>query len=152
QAILTDITKRKSAERDLENMHRTASSVLHNVGNVLNSINVSMSLITDVVARSRVGNLARAAELIQSHRHDLANFLVNDSKGKQLPEYLTQLAEFLNREQANLVKEVSEASQHVQHVKEIVTMQQSYAKAFGVTEKVSVVDLVEDALRLNAGA
>jgi PAS domain S-box-containing protein len=152
QAILTDITQRKSAERELENAHRSASSVLHNVGNVLNSINVSMSLISEVVSKSRVSNLARVAELIQNHRQNLADFLGNDPKGKQLPDYLTHLAEFLNQEQANLVKEVTEASQHVQHVKEIVTMQQSYAKAFGVTEKVSVVELVEDALRLNAGA
>ncbi len=31
-------------------------------------------------------------------------------------------------------------------------MQQSYAKLCGVTETVEVVDLVEDSLRLNAGA
>jgi PAS domain S-box-containing protein len=152
QGILTDITQRKRAERELENAHRTASSVLHNVGNVLNSINVSMSLVADVVSRSRLGNLARVSELIQSHRQDLANFLTNDPKGKQLPDYIASLAEFLNQEQANLVKEVSEAGKHVQHVKEIVTAQQSYTKSFGITEKVSVVELVEDALRLNAGA
>jgi PAS domain S-box-containing protein len=165
QGILTDITKHKLAERELEKVHRdlvdasrqagmaeVAVSVLHNVGNVLNSINVSMSLITEAASKSRISNLTRVAELMQSHREDLASFLTNDPKGKQLSDYIAQLAEFLNREQANLIKEVKGASKHLEHVKEIVKMQQSYAKVCGVTEKVNVVELIEDALRLNAGA
>jgi signal transduction histidine kinase len=70
----------------------------------------------------------------------------------QLPDYIAHLSEHLQREQAHLVKEVTESAKHIEHVKEIVTMQQNYARACGVTEKVSAVDLVEDALRLNAGA
>jgi PAS domain S-box-containing protein len=165
QGILTDITLRKSAERELENVHRAlvdasrqagmaevASSVLHNVGNVLNSINVSMSLITEAVTKSRVSNLARIADLIREHRENIGDFLVKDPKGSQLPEYICHLADFLNREQTNLVNEVNETRKHIEHVKEIVSMQQGFAKACGVTEKVSAVDLVEDALRLNSGA
>jgi len=42
--------------------------------------------------------------------------------------------------------------QHIEHIKEIVAMQQTYAKVSGVYESLAVVALVEDALRMNAAA
>ena len=41
---------------------------------------------------------------------------------------------------------------HIEHIKEIVAMQQSYAKVSGVYENLSVTELVEDALRMNTAA
>src|SRR5262249_20578134 len=43
-------------------------------------------------------------------------------------------------------------AKNVDHIKDIVSMQQSYAKVSGVTEIVKVTDLIEDALRMNASA
>jgi signal transduction histidine kinase len=43
-------------------------------------------------------------------------------------------------------------NKNVDHVKDIIAMQQSYAKVSGVTETVKVTDLVEDAVRMNASA
>ncbi len=61
-----DITERKHAERDLEALNRqlvdtsrqagmaeVATSVLHNVGNVLNSVNVSCSVISERLRKSQ---------------------------------------------------------------------------------------------------
>jgi C4-dicarboxylate-specific signal transduction histidine kinase len=41
---------------------------------------------------------------------------------------------------------------HIEHIKEIVAMQQSYAKVSGAYEILQVADLVEDALRINLTA
>jgi C4-dicarboxylate-specific signal transduction histidine kinase len=41
---------------------------------------------------------------------------------------------------------------NIEHIKDIVAMQQSYATVAGVTESIKASELVEDALRLNAGA
>jgi C4-dicarboxylate-specific signal transduction histidine kinase len=43
-------------------------------------------------------------------------------------------------------------SKNIEHIKEIVAMQQGYAKLVGVPERVAVASLVEDAVRMNAGA
>jgi C4-dicarboxylate-specific signal transduction histidine kinase len=42
--------------------------------------------------------------------------------------------------------------EHIEHIKQIVAMQQTYAKVFGVLEPVAPVSLVQDALRMNIAA
>jgi PAS domain S-box-containing protein len=161
----TDITDRKRAEEALKRsqgdllaasrlagMAEVATSVLHNVGNVLNSINISTSLISDRLQQSRLAGLDRVAALLQEHAQDLAQFLTGDPRGIQLPVYLSRLAEYSANEHATLLSELDSLKKNVQHIKDIITVQQSYAKVGGVAELVKVADLVGDALRLNAGA
>jgi len=133
-------------------MAEVATSVLHNVGNVLNSVNVSSTLVLDLLKKSRLNNLGRIADLIQQQGNQLGDFFTSDPRGQQLPEYLAKLAVHLETERAALVNEVELTRKNIEHIKDIVTMQQSYAKVSGVVEKVRATDLVEDALRMNAGA
>ena len=160
-----DITEFKKGETKLEEVHKrlletsrqagmaeVATSVLHNVGNVLNSINVSTTLVTDIIRKSKMSNLGRVAAILEEHQKDLAKFLASDPKGSQLPQYLARLAEHLGAEQATLLKEMDLTRKHIEHVKDIVMMQQAYAKVAGVAEKIKVTELVEDALRMNIGS
>jgi signal transduction histidine kinase len=164
-SIFRDITSRKQTEAELARMHQqllevsrqagmaeVATNVLHNVGNVLNSVNVSSSLISEKVRASKAGNLAKAVALLQAHENDLAAFLADNPKGRQLPGYLRSLADHLDAEQNETLKELKSLAANIDHIKEIIAMQQSYARVLGVVESLPVVDLVEDALRLNAGA
>jgi signal transduction histidine kinase len=89
---------------------------------------------------------------MHEHEHDLAHFLTSDPKGKQLPAYLTQLSEYLLASQEANVRELESLHVNIGHIKDIVTMQQSYAKVSGVKEIINVTDLVEDSLRMNVGA
>jgi signal transduction histidine kinase len=133
-------------------MAEVATSVLHNVGNVLNSVNVSATLLLDSAKRSNVSYLGKAVALLNEHIADLAPFLANDPKGRQLPGYLTRVSEELGKEQQRAITELESLRQNIEHIKEIVAMQQNYANVSGVVETVKVTDLVEDALRMNAGA
>lgn len=160
-----EISERKRMELEVERTHQelliasrqagmaeVATSVLHNVGNVLNSVNVSTSLVADRIRKSKVTNLARAAEMIDEHAPDLAQFLTADPKGRQLPQYFRGLAKHLDREQAGILIELDSLRKNVEHIKGIVVMQQNYAKVFGSTEPVKPAELVEDALRMHSGA
>jgi signal transduction histidine kinase len=133
-------------------MAEVATSVLHNVGNVLNSVNVSATLLLDGAKRSNVSYLGKAVALLNEHTADLAPFLADDPKGRQLPGYLTRVSEELAKEQRRTITELESLRQNIEHIKEIVAMQQNYANVSGVVETVKVTDLVEDALRMNAGA
>ncbi len=165
QGILLDITAIKEAEEKLSQVHKqlldasrqagmaeVATSVLHNVGNVLNSVNVSSSLIAEKMRDSKVANITKSITLIRAHENDLGNYFTNDPKGKLLPNYLANLAANLAQEQADILQEVSSLVSNIVHIKEIVSMQQSYAKASGVLESLQVTELVEDAIRMNNGA
>ncbi len=165
QGVHFDITQRKLAQARLDELNRelvdtsrragmaeVATSVLHNVGNVLNSVNVSSSLIAEKIRQSKIGNVARAMALFQVHAADLGNFLAHDPKGRQLPGYLVNLTSHLEQEQAEQRTEVETLIKNLNHIKEIVAMQQGYARISGVLELMPVNELVEDAIRLNTVA
>jgi signal transduction histidine kinase len=151
--------------RELEETHRQlldasrrggmaeiATNVLHNVGNVLNSVNVSAGLIVESVKKSRAAGLARVVLLLREHAHDLGTFITSDSKGKHVPAYLAQLSDYLAADQEAIVQELDSLRRNIEHIKEIVAMQQSYAKVGGVKEMVNAIGLVEDSLRMNSGS
>jgi PAS domain S-box-containing protein len=133
-------------------MAEIATNVLHNVGNVLNSVNVSASLVTDSVKKSRAAGLGKVVALLQKHQSDLGAFVATDQRGKHLPVYLAQLAEQLTVDQHTTLEELDALRGNIDHIKEIVAMQQSYAKLVGVPEVVSLASLIEDSLRMNTGA
>ncbi|MGA2176552.1 MAG: PAS domain-containing sensor histidine kinase [Verrucomicrobiota bacterium] len=163
--ISKDITAFKEAEVKVEQLHRQllqtsrqagmaeiATNVLHNVGNVLNSVNVSAALLLETTKKSKISFLGKVVELLDEHSADLGAFLATDPKGRQLPGYLGRLFEQLAGEQQRTIAELESLRQNIEHIKEIVAMQQAYARVAGVTEIVNVTDLVEDAVRMNAGA
>jgi signal transduction histidine kinase len=133
-------------------MAEVATSVLHNVGNALNSVNVSASLLTDHLKESKLGSLKKAVALLNEHTSNLAAFLTEDSKGKLLPGFLTKVVECLDFEQSSALNEFHELSKNIGHITEIVAMQQDYARTCGVVECVQITEVVEDALRMNSDA
>jgi len=132
-------------------MAEIATNVLHNVGNVLNSVNVSSGLIVERVKRSSTPGLARVVDLLGQHTHDLGHFITHDPRGKHVPAHLAQLSQHLTAEQGAIVNELDSLRRNVEHIKEIVAMQQNYAKVGGVKEMINVVELVEDGMCLNEG-
>jgi len=165
RGLLLDISGEKAAALELERLHRevartaraagmaeVATGVLHNVGNVLNSVGVSATLVVDALKESKLSNLRRAAALLQERRGDLAHFLVHDPKGRVLPDYLPTVAEQLLGERARMVQELTQLTRNIDHIKQIVAMQQNYATTAGVYERLDPTVIVEDALRMNAAA
>lgn len=127
-------------------MAEMASRVLHNVGNVLNSINVSASLISEKLHNSEMSGLIKISQLIKEHQQDMGRFITEDEQGKFLPEYLVLLSKFWQQEQGSLLREVNALVNHVHHIKNIIRMQQSFGGVIGVAEPVKVASLIDDAL------
>ncbi len=159
--IGTDIASRKAAEADREQLNKqlvstsrqagmaeVATGVLHNVGNVLNSVNVAASMAEAVVRRSKMPRLTQLAELVAARQENLTEFLSRDERGRELPRYLVQLAAHLSGEQRELSEELRTLTSHVGHIRDIVSMQQSISRVSGVTEEVRVGDVLDDALRM----
>jgi two-component system NtrC family sensor kinase len=136
----------------LAGMAEIATNVLHNVGNVLNSVNVSADLVSRKLRASKAQGLGKAMQLINQHPGDLGAFLTQDEKGKLLPGYLNQLVEAIALEQQGMADELAQLSKSVDHIKDIVATQQSYAGANNLMEPLYISELLDDALRMNAGA
>jgi len=131
-------------------MAEVAIGVLHNVGNVLNSVNVSSTLVRETLHNSEITTLSRVAGLLRDRAGDMDAFLTTDPKGRLVPGFVVQLADQLAKEHALLHAEHEHLARNVEHIKGIVAMQQTYARVSGVIEKVRLADLVGDALQMHA--
>ncbi|HEX4151244.1 MAG TPA: PAS domain-containing protein [Steroidobacteraceae bacterium] len=164
-AVIQDTTERKRRESELERVHRelvtasreagmaeVATNVLHNVGNILNSVNISANLVAERIKQSKAAGVSRLAALLTEHAGGVGRFLADDARGRRVPEYLTTLGDQLLADQREALSELALLRDNLEHIKDTVMMQQSYAKLCGVAETVEVAALVEDSLRLNAGA
>lgn len=136
----------------LAGMAEIATNVLHNVGNVLNSVNVSAELIGTRLRASKLKGLARCVDLMEAHAADLGEFLSHDSRGRLLPTYLRELARTLEEEHQAIAAELGALCSSVDHIKQVIATQQSYAGSPRMVESARVDELLDDALRINAGA
>jgi C4-dicarboxylate-specific signal transduction histidine kinase len=145
-----------AAQKDLMKASReagvaeVATGVLHNIGNVLNSVNVSNNIIQERLRGSKVLTLGKVRDLLQEHEADLPAFLTTDPKGKLVPGFIIKLANNLDHELSSLQEEHKQLTSNVEHIKEIVAMQQTYARVSGSREKLSIASLVDDALQINS--
>ena len=164
-SVMRDVTERRQAEEALRfsqqklletsrlaGMAEVATGVLHNVGNVLNSVNVSTGLVVEKLRRSKVSKLSKAAALLTARNGDLGNYLTHDPTGQKLPGYLTKLSQYLVEENTQLLGEVDLLARNIEHIKEVVAVQQSYAKVSGVFETLQAEHLVDDSIAMNIGA
>ncbi|HYL71090.1 MAG TPA: PAS domain-containing protein, partial [Candidatus Dormibacteraeota bacterium] len=160
-----DVTARVAAQRREDQLQQqlrdasrqagmadVATSVLHNVGNVLNSVNVSATLVADSLKRSRAAGLGKVVTLLEENRQNLGQFVSSDARGKVLPTYLAELSRQLSADNKHALEELSSLKGNIDHIKDIVSMQQRYAKLGGVAELIDLTHLVEESMRINANA
>jgi two-component system, NtrC family, sensor kinase len=165
EALRREIAERERAEHQLADAHaqllqtsrqagmaEVATGVLHNVGNVLNSVNVSATLVSERVRHSKAENLLKASMLLREHSQHLEEFFAKDPRAKLLLDYLPDLGTHLNDERAEMLAELELLTKNLEHIKDIVAMQQSYAKVSGMIEPVSIAGLADDALQIHEAA
>jgi signal transduction histidine kinase len=133
-------------------MAEVATSVLHNVGNVLTSAVINVEVMNQTLGSSRVARLKQVSALLGEHRGALADFLIRDPRGSRLPDYLAALSEELGHEQRELQQSLDAMGKHIDHIRAIVQLQQTYARSTLVTEECDLTMLVEDALSIQLPA
>lgn len=156
-----EMSERKKVQAEKEELHQklvqasrqagmadVASNVLHNVGNVLTSINVSTDILLKTLKKPMVGDVCRIASMFHEHQGNLEAFLTQDSKGKQIPAYLGLVAESLSGSHQTIQSELDSLVKKIDHVKQVIMSQQDIAHAGDVREAASVEDLMEQALMM----
>ncbi len=162
-AITRDVTERRRAETELEQaqldlvaasrragMAEVASSVLHNVGNVLNSVNVSCSVIASSVRKSRSSAISRVATLVRENAANLPEFFADGGPGSQIPDYLDKLARGIDEQQESTLREIQSLVRNIDHIKGIIELQQLHGRdSLGAWETLAPAEVAEEALRIN---
>lgn len=131
----------------LASMAEVASSVLHNVGNIVNSINVSLALINENFQAMHIKKFFSAIDLMKQHKDEI-NYLIEDPKGKLLPGFLIALSEKIKEENELFAKEIAGLNSHIQHVRELINMQQTHFKPTGLVGQVFLPEIADGALQM----
>ncbi|HWB11528.1 MAG TPA: ATP-binding protein [Pirellulales bacterium] len=134
----------------LAGMTEIATGVLHNVGNVLNNVNISTTVLGERLRQLRIDGLAKVVKLFDEHTDDLESFLANDRRGRQVKEYLASLSKTLAADQQELLGELSFLSDKVQHIRNIIVAEQNYAKRVSFKEQCDLSALIEDVLLMRS--
>ena len=133
-------------------MTEIASNVLHNVGNVLTSAVVNLEVTRQAVGASRVVRVRQVATLLEEHRGRLGDFFTKDPRGERLIDYLSALSGELLSEQTGLQESLEAMNRHIEHIRAIVQVQQTYAKTSLLLEECDLAQLVDDTLRIQQAA
>ncbi|MFO0701139.1 MAG: ATP-binding protein [Nitrospira sp.] len=160
--LTQEVEERKRIQAEREELNRqllersrsvgmadVASTVLHNVGNVLNSVNISVDVAMRALKRVPTDDVALIASLLQQHRHELVHYLSEDVQGKQLPSYLAMLAESVRQNQVLVETELMGLIRNVNHIRQVVDRQVHLARSERTLwEPVRFQDLMEQALAI----
>ena len=157
--ILHDISTRKWNEDRVRKLNQKlintsrqagiaeiATSILHSVGNVLNSVNTSISVLQRDLENDKLIGINKTAEMFEQQGAEL---FAPGGKGPQLINYLYALAQQLQQNSQNQLKEVATLKQNVHHIAEIVSAQQKFSGKSGIIEQLNISELIEEALNIN---
>ncbi|PTL78228.1 sensor histidine kinase [Vitiosangium sp. GDMCC 1.1324] len=131
-------------------MAEIATNVLHNVGNVLNSVYTSAQLAKERIAGMRLEHVSRVVGMLQEHQNDISTFLTQDERGRNVMPFLSSLGQNLVDERQEIVSLLNDVGRYTEHIGDIVKVQQNYARTPRMREQTQLADLVEDALRINS--
>ncbi|HAT8927772.1 TPA: PAS domain-containing protein [Legionella pneumophila subsp. pneumophila] len=158
--VLMDISKRKIIEEQvhelnnklvstarLAGMSEVATSILHNVGNILNSVNVSAIILKKNISNIHYKKLSAIKTMLDENINQLSEYLLQNPKGKLILPYLDALSKTLHEEYEENMKEANSLETNINHIKEIIAMQQSLSGLSNLTEKISIHDVILNAVK-----
>lgn len=136
----------------LEKAHQTedkaliTTHLLHNVGNILNSVSVSSGMMEKMLRGKEIhGLLEKILKLFVTHSDDLPTFLCNDPQGKRVPQAIGDISEILEDGKVELFHELANLQLQCAHIQDIVKGIDTEKQGL---EYCRLQLLIEDALKL----
>jgi DNA-binding LacI/PurR family transcriptional regulator/signal transduction histidine kinase len=131
-------------------MADVATGTLHNVGNVLNSINTSLALIRDIIRNSPLDDFKQANDLLRSHSDDLKGFIANHPKGEKLLQFYFKLEAPFTELHQQISYHINRLMDRISLVNEIIVAQQNYASNIPTLERIDLSNVIDDALKMQS--
>ena len=147
----------KEAQKELvEKAHQSgmadiAAGTLHNVGNLLNSVKASVEVIETVMNGSPLDGLVKANKLLGENMARLDEFITTDPRGKKLLHYFLKIEEPIQNAFDQIAQNIKRVIEKVAVIGDVIAAQQSYAGVGGLSEKVKLTEIIEDALTMQSG-
>lgn len=129
-------------------MAEIASAILHNAGNILNTVNTSAYLLSERVEKYPVNSVAKLAELLVENKDNLVQFLNEDPVGRKLIQYISSLSEKVTRENSHMATHTRDLIKNLRELGEVVAQQNAYISSSLHWEIIDLEHMVEAALKI----
>lgn len=131
-------------------MSDVSMAVVHNAGNVLNSINVSTQYVAKEIAGLGVSDIRSLVTELEEHRENLADYVANDPNGRFMIPFLAAMAEALDDLRTRCLVELESVDHGIEHVIDLIRSQERYAIGASVVEEARIPDVVNMAFNIAA--
>lgn len=161
-ALNREVREREQAEADLRQNHRellrlshaqgmaeVAAGVLHNIGNALNSINVSAELLATKLHAQARSSAQVLRDFFQAPPPKAAPVFASHADGQDVRAFAGSVAAHIADQLGRADHEFSSLRASVSHLKDIVARQQTLAKAQRSQEMFDVREAVDEALLIS---
>ena len=151
---LRDVTERHLAEEALseafaEGRLEIIDTLLHNVGNAVNSVATGVGTVRERLRTSRLERrLSALADALEAHRDDWRTYLESDPQGRKVIPFLVALARDYREHDTELRRVVGRVEERVQHIVDIVRTQKTIGVRRSVRKDVNLRRAIDDAVRM----
>ncbi|MDJ0838887.1 MAG: two-component regulator propeller domain-containing protein [Acidobacteriota bacterium] len=133
-------------------MTEIVNGVVHNLGNVLNSVGINAETLRHQLDNTRAGGVNRLVQLLEEHQDNLTEFLTEHPQGKKTVPYMKRLSELLDKERTKNMEALEHLIAGVEMMRDTVRMQQGYAKNATLRESLQLSAVVDDMIKMQLTA
>jgi DNA-binding LacI/PurR family transcriptional regulator/signal transduction histidine kinase len=133
-----------------EGMADISIEILHNIGNILNSINVSASLMKTATDSPLIPYLINANQLLSSHLEDLGNFIARDPKGMKLMQFYLKLGTYFAEFKNQVLYNSTRLDEKIKSIVDLISAQQTYTGVNESIERHDIASILDDTIKLMA--
>jgi|GEM_PF-1612230 len=156
QKVLERTAELREAQAKLVESARAAGvaevaiNVLHNIGNVLNSVNVINQTNFEIIKTSKMTAVQKTAELMMDNIDQIGDYLSKDPRGKRIPELFIKLGNVLKEENHALEENTSRMLNSISMMTNIISTQQKYAKTDLLQEDIQLSIILDETINTQA--
>jgi PAS domain S-box-containing protein len=133
-------------------MSQMAAIGLHNIGNAITPLNVLLEKLRDGELENISRFLQKCHGDLAGRAADLGHYVSDGQRGRQVFDYMGELIHSLSEHDKKQFDMLGRMDAALSYISQILTLQQYYASGSQeIKEQVDLNDLLEDAVRLQAG-
>lgn len=126
-------------------MAEVATGVLHNVGNVLTAVNVTVDVMRERLDSHPHERLFRLRDLLSA---SIVSGTVDIERVRTAVKYIEVLGDTLEKGRERARADFQTLANHIDHVKRVVSMQNAYARIRSAAEPTRIGEVISEAVEI----
>ena len=153
-AVFHDITERVKTQEALaqafaQGRLEIVDTILHNIGNAINSVAVGIDTIDRQLASDRlVERFTALAKTIEAHQDDFSDYIRNDPQGQKIAPFVVTLVTDLGAVKQELQQTVQRVKDRTRYIVDIIRTQNSYQDTSGTRKDINLTTAISDAIKI----